>query len=137
MDILIAGLASGAFMAQVFIMVGCLTAFFALKNPPPALAGMLERFSPAVLVAGIVVAAYPTWGVVGVVLAFLFVALENGFPGSGLGSPNLAYSVGVTLASLALAAPIAILAQRLWVGVVSLTAASVGIYGWLLPLLAS
>ena len=137
MDILIAGLASGVFMAQIFITAGCLTAFFALKDPPPALAVMLARFPPGVFVMTIVVFAYPMWGVIGVVAAFLFIALQNGMPGAGLGSPNLVYTIGVSMAALALALPLAILAGRLWPGVVSIAVASIAIFGWLLPLLAS
>ena len=137
MAILIAGLATGVFMAQIFITVGCLTAFFALRDPPPALAVMLARFPPGVFVMTIVFFAYPLWGVIGIVAAFLFIALENGAPGGGLGSPNMVYTIGVTLAAIALALPIAILARRLWPGVAGMTVASIAIFGWLLPLLAS
>lgn len=137
MAILIAGLAAGIFMAQVFITVGCLTAFFAIKDPPPALAVVLARFPPGIFVMSIVVFAYPMWGVIGLVSAFLFIALENAAPGGGLGSPNMVYTVGVTLAAVALALPIGLLARRLWPGVAGITLASIAIFGWLLPLLGS
>ena len=137
MDVLIAGLAAGVFMAQVFITVGCVTAFFALKDPPPALAVTLARFPPGVFVMTIVIFAYPMWGVIGLVSAFLFIALQNATPGGGLGSPNMVYSVGVSLAALALALPIAVLAGRLWPGVACMALACAAIFGWLLPLLAS
>ena len=137
MDILIAGLASGVFMAQLFITIGCITAFFALKDPPPAIAVMLARFPPGVFVMTIVVFAYPVWGVIGIVSAFLFLALQNAAPGGGLGSPNLAYTAFVSLASVALALPLIILAKRLWSGVAGITLSAIAIFGWLLPLLAS
>ncbi len=137
MDILIAGLASGVFMAQLFITIGCITAFFALKDPPPAIAVMLARFPPGVFVMTIVIFAYPVWGVIGLVSAFLFLALQNAAPGSGLGSPNLVYTAFVFLASVALALPLIILAKRLWSGVVGITLSAIAIFGWLLPLLAS
>ena len=137
MAILIAGLASGVFMAQVFITIGCITAFFALKDPPPAIAVMLARFPPGVFVMTIVVFAYPVWGVIGIVSAFLFLALQNAAPGGGLGSPNLVYTAFVFLASVALALPLIILAKRLWSGVVGITLSAIAIFGWLLPLLAS
>ena len=44
MSFLAAGLATGALMAQTFIMIGCLTAFFLLKNPPPHLKPVLTRY---------------------------------------------------------------------------------------------
>ena len=137
MDILIAGLASGVFMAQLFITIGCITAFFALKDPPSAIAVMLARFPPGVFVMTIVVFAYPIWGVIGIVSAFLFLALQNAAPGAGLGSSNLAYTAFVSLASVALALPLIILAKRLWGGVVGITLSAIVIFGWLLPLLAS
>lgn len=137
MDILIAGLASGVFMAQLFITIGCITAFFALKDPPPAIAVMLARFPPGVFVMTIVVFAYPIWGVIGIVSAFLFLALQNAAPGAGLGSPNLVYTAFICLASVALALPVIVLAKRLWSGVVGITLSAIAIFGWLLPLLAS
>ena len=137
MDILIAGLASGVFMAQLFITIGCITAFFALKDPPPAIAVMLARFPPGVFVMTIVIFAYPVWGIIGLVSAFLFLALQNAAPGSGLGSPNLVYTAFVFLASVALALPLIILAKRLWSGVAGITLSAIAIFGWLLPLLAS
>ena len=137
MNVLIAGLASGVFMAQVFITIGCIAAFFALKDPPPAIAVMLARFPPGVFVMTIVILAYPVWGVIGIVSAFLFLALQNAAPGTGLGSPNLVYTAFVSLASIALALPIVVLAKRLWSGVAGITLSAIAIFGWLLPLLAS
>lgn len=137
MATLIAGLATGIFMAQIFVTVGCVTAFFALKDPPPALGVVLARFPPGIFVMTIVVFSYPVWGVIGLVSAFLFIALQNGAPGSGLGSPNMVYTIGVSLAAIALALPLIVLAKRLWPGVASVTLASIAIFGWLLPLLAS
>ncbi len=137
MAILIAGLASGVFMAQVFITVGCVTAFFALKDPPPAIAVMLARFPPGVFVMTIVIFAYPVWGVIGIVSAFLFIALQNAAPGGGLGSPNMVYTVGVSLAAIALALPLTVLAGRLWPGVAGVSLAAIAIFGWMLPLFAS
>ncbi len=137
MAILIAGLATGIFMAQIFVTVGCVTAFLALRDPPPALGVMLARFPPGIFVMTVVVFAYPVWGVIGLVSAFLYIALQNGAPGSGLGSPNMVYTIGVSLAAIALALPLIVLAKRLWPGVASVTLASIAIFGWLLPLLAS
>ena len=137
MAILIAGLASGLFMAHVFITVGCVAAFFALKDPPPALAVMLARFPPGVFVISVVIFSFPVWAVIGTVLAFLFIALRNAAPGAALGSPNLAYTAFVSLASLALAVPLMALAGRLWTAVACMTLFAIAIFGWLLPLMAS
>lgn len=137
MSFLTAGLATGALMAQTFIMIGCLTAFFLMKNPPPNLKPVLTRYPPGTIVLGMVAAAYPLWGIVGVVLSFLFIALQNGFPGPGLGSANLAYTAGVACASVALSVPILILLREVRIGISCIVLSAVLIFGWLLPLLAT
>ena len=137
MDTLLLGLATGAFMAHMFILIGCLTLFFMQKNPTPQIDAIMSRFSPGVLVFGLLAAAFPIWTIIGVVLAFLFLALENGYPGAGLGSPNLAYTLGITVASVALALPLAVLLSRFWPSVAAITVAAIAIFGWLLPLLAA
>ncbi len=137
MSFLVAGLATGALMAQTFVMIGCLTAFFLLKNPPPNLKQTLTKYTPGTIVLGMVAAAYPLWGIIGVLLSFVFIAFQNGFPGGGLWSANIAYTVGVTCASAALAAPILVLLRGVRIGIGCLVLSAVLIYGWLLPLLAT
>jgi len=137
MSFLVAGLATGALMAQTFVMIGCLTAFFLMKNPPPNLQQTLSKYTPGTIVLGMVAASYPLWGIIGVLLSFLFVAFQNGFPGGGLGSPNLSYTAGVSLAAAALAAPILILLRGIRIGISCLVLSAILIYGWLLPLLAT
>ena len=137
MSFLAAGLATGALMAQTFIMIGCLTAFFLLKSPPPRLKPILTRFPPGTFVLGMVAAAYPLWGIVGVVLSFLFLALQNGFPGPGLGSANFVYTAGVACAAVALSLPFIFLLRDVRVGITCIVLSAVLIFGWLLPLLAT
>ena len=124
-------------MASVFVSVGALMAFALVKDPPPAMAVMLARFPPGGAVMAVVVLAYPVWGAVGIVMGLLFLAMQNGMPGGGLGSPNLAYSVAVTTAAALLAAPLTLLLRRVWQGVVGIAVSSAAIFGWLLPFLAS
>ena len=137
MSFLVAGLATGALMAQTFVMIGCLTAFFLLKNPPPNLQQTLSKYTPGTIVLGMVAAAYPLWGIVGVLLSFVFVAFQNGFPGGGLGSANVVYTSAVAGAGVALAAPILFLLKGVRTGIACLLFSAVLIYGWLLPLLAT
>ena len=137
MDTLIIGMAIGALMAHAFILIGCLTLFFMIKNPTPQIAAIMSRFAPGAFVFGLLAIAFPLWGILGIVFAFLFLALENGYPAAGLGSPNLAYTLIVTAAAVAMAIPFAILLRHYWQGVAAMTAASIAILGWLLPLLAA
>ena len=92
MTTLLAGMASGVLMAKFFILIGSLTAFAALRNPTPGLTALMERFPPGGLVIALVIIAYPVWTIIGIILALVFVALQNGVPGGGLGSPNIAYT---------------------------------------------
>ncbi len=137
MALIIAGLASGMFMAHIFITVGCVTMFFALKDPPPAFAVMLARFPPGVFVMSMVILSYPVWAIIGTTLALVFLASQNAVPGAGLGSPNLVYTVGVSVATILLALPMIILAGRLWTGVACIALFSIATFGWMLPHFAS
>ena len=136
MDALIAGLASGALMASIFVTAGSFMAFAVFRNPSPALAVLLARFPPGGVVMAVVAISYPAWGGAGLILGALYLALRNALPGGGLGSPNLAYSLGVTVAAVMLAAPVLLLLRRVWPGVVSIVVFAVAIFGWLLPYLA-
>lgn len=124
-------------MASVFVTLGVFMAFTLLKDPSPAVAVTLARFPPGGAVMAVVVLAYPVWGAVGILMGLLFLALQNGMPGGGLGSANVAYSIGVTIAAALLAAPMVVLLRRVWQGVVSIAVASAAIFGWLLPFLAT
>lgn len=137
MGALIAGAASGAFMASVFVTLGVFMTFELVKDPPPGAAAWLARFPPGGAVMAVVVLAYPVWGAVGILMGLLFLALQNGMPGGGLGSPNMAYSLGVAAATALLAWPVVLLLRRVWQGVVGIALASVAIFGWLLPFLAN
>jgi len=137
LDALIAGLASGALMASIFVTAGSFMAFAITKDPPPTVAVLLARFPPGGTVLAVVAISYPVWGSVGLILAVLFSALENGAPAGGLGSPNIAYTSVVTASALMLSAPVFLLLRRVWPGVLSITASAIGIFGWLLPTLSS
>ena len=130
---LLAGMASGVLMAKFFIVIGSLTAFAALRNPPPYLAGVMARYPLGGLVIAVVIIAYPVWTIVGIVLALVFLALQNGAPGGGLGSPNIAYTTGVSVAGIAIVLPLAIPFRRFWPALVAMCVTGTGVFGWLLP----
>ena len=135
MTTLLAGMASGVLMAKFFILIGSLTAFAALRNPTPGLTALMERFPPGGLVIALVIIAYPVWTIIGIILALVFVALQNGVPGGGLGSPNIAYTSGVSVAGVAIVLPLAIPFRRFWPALVAMCVTGVGTFGWLLPIL--
>ena len=133
---LIAGAASGLFMASVFISVGPVVLFFLAKDPPPALRAIMARVSSMTLVMGIVVLSYPTWAVFGAAMGLLYRASAGTDPSGALGSPNIAFTAAVVIAAAILWVPPAILLRRVMLGVVALAVTFMGVFGWLMPLLA-
>ena len=134
---LIAGATLGMLMASVFICTVALMLFFMMKSGSPAAQRIIENRSPTVVGLGAVALAYPTWAVVGGVCGVLYrISLEQ-VPGGGFGSPNLAFTMGVVVAALMLAAPLAVLLRRALAGVVVITLTAIGVFGWFLPYYAA
>ncbi len=127
----------GMLMASVFICTVALMLFFMMKSGSPAAGRLVENRSPTIVGLGAVAVAYPTWAVVGGVCGVLYrISLEQ-VPGGGLGSPNLVYTLGVAVAVLLLAAPLAVLLRRAVAGVAIVTLAAIGVFGWFLPYYAA
>ena len=134
---LIAGMTLGMLMASVFICTVALILFFMMKSGSPAAGRLIENRSPTIVGLGAVAVAYPAWAAIGGLCGVLYrISLEQA-PGGGLGSPNLAYTLGVAAAVLLLAAPLAVLLRRAVVGVAIITLAAIGVFGWFLPYYAA
>ena len=136
MTALIAGAASGLLMASVFVSAGVIMLFIMVKDPPPGLRPMLQKFRPSSLAMSVVVFGYPVWAVIGVVLGVMYHVSSQEAPGAGLGSRNVVYTTAVLVVAVMMAAPFAYLLRRVVVGVVAITLAFVGIFGWFLPFFA-
>ena len=124
-------------MASIFVCAGVLMLFSIVKDPPPGFQPLLDKFPPGGLVMSAVVLAYPVWGVIGVVMGVLYTISAEQAPGSGLGSPNLVFTVAVLVVAAMMAVPFVVLLRRVVVGVVAITAAFMGVFGWFLPYFAS
>ncbi len=134
---LIAGMTLGMLMASVFICTVALILFFMMKSGSPAAGRLIENRSPTIVGLGAVAVAYPAWAAVGGLCGVLYrISLEQA-PGGGLGSPNLVYTLGVAVAVLLLAAPLAVLLRRAAAGVAIITLAAIGVFGWFLPYYAA
>ncbi len=136
MDIL-AGIVSGLLMGTVFLWAGV----FILWSKP-GIHNRLARFLPAglpptLVMLLLVICVPPFLGLCGVIVGLLYRQAEVSFPGAGLGSPNLAFTLAV-LSLAALVTLILLLARRsmAW-PLLILNTAFIGIYGWILPLLAN
>ena len=137
MSFVIAGAASGLFMASVFISVGPVIIFVIAREPPPAFRYFLLKVPPLAIMLSLLVIAYPTWAVLGAVIGILFGASTTESSPGGIGSPNLVYSAVIVLVAVALAVPLGLLLKRALIGVVAMAISFVGIFGWLLPFLAA
>ena len=133
MSYAIAGAASGLLMASVFIAVVPVMLFVLAKEPSPWFRTLLGGVSPMVLMMGVVVLAFPAWTILGAAIGLLYRAMSSGADGAA--APGL-YTATVVLASVLLAAPPALLLRRVAVGVGALTLMFIGVFGWVLPLLA-
>ena len=130
------GAVLGMLMASVFITVTMISLFLVLKNRRERMMPVMEKYPPMTLAMGTVAVSYPTWAVMGGILALLYrVCLEQA-PGGGLGSPNLVYTLAILGIALALAAPLAIVFRRMLIGVLTITLTFLAIFGWFLPYFA-
>ena len=134
---LIAGMTLGMLMASVFICTVAMMMFVMMKSGSPATARLMEGRRPMVVGLGAVAVAYPAWAAIGGLCGVLYrISLEQA-PGGGLGSPNLIYTLGVATAVILLAAPLAVLLRRALTGVIVITLAAIGVFGWFLPYYAA
>ena len=136
MSDLIAGAASGLLMASVFVGVTPIMLFFLAKDPSPFLRSVLDKVPPIAITMALVVLAYPTWSVIGAIIGVLYRVSATEAPGGGIGSPNLAFTLSITVAAVMMAAPLMFLLRRVVLGVAALALTFAGVFGWLLPLLA-
>ena len=136
MSAIVAGGACGLLVSSVFVSIGAIMLLLIVKDAPPGLQPLFEKVPPAKIAIAGTVLAYPVWGIIGVVMGILYRISTEQAPGSGIGSPNLVFTVAVVVASAALAAPLAILLRRVLSGFVAIVFAVVGIFGWFLPYFA-
>ena len=133
---IIAGTASGLLMASIFICAGVMMLFVIVKDPPPGFRPILERFPPGALVLSVTVMAYPVWGIIGAVMGLLYKISIEQAPGSGIGSPNMVFTLGVVVVSVMMSAPFVILLWRVVAGVLAIAVSFIVLFGWFLPFFA-
>ncbi len=131
----IAGAAAGLIYMLVFVAVAPVMVFSVARDTEHRVGGFVRRVNPTTLMLGLVVAAYPVWTLFGGMLGLLYRLSTQVTPGAGPGTGNLAYTLALALVTLLVAVPAVVLLRRVALGVVVITVAFVGIYGWLLPFL--
>ena len=70
-------------------------------------------------------------------IGLLYWASTEAVPSGGMGSPNLVYTLAIVAVALAFAVPLVMLLKRVAIGLAVLTLTFVGVFGWVLPFLAS
>ena len=135
-NMVIAGAASGLLMATVFVGAGVIMLFVIAKDPPPGFGPLFERIPPGTLVLSVTVMAYPVWGIIGAVMGLLYKISIEQAPGSGIGSPNMVFTLGVVVVSVMMSAPFVILLWRVVAGVLVIAVGFIALFGWFLPYFA-
>ncbi len=133
MSEILAGTVSGVLMGLVFIGVGAVMFFSLLKDSPRLSQAFSKESSLASMAVPVAFVSQVIWAVVGLVMGILYGVSVEQAPGSGMGSPNLVYTLAVVVLAGALLIPFFILLRRVWKEMLLLYLAFIGIFGWFLP----
>ena len=129
----IAGAAAGLIFMLVFVAVAPVMVFSVARHTESRAGGFVRRVNPTTLMLGMVVAAYPAWTLLGGLFGLLYRLSVQVAPGAG----NQVYTLALALVTLLVAVPALLLLRRVFIGVVVVAVAFIGIYGWLLPFLVN
>ena len=80
-----------------------------------------------------VTVGYPIWGIIGSLIGLIYEISTEQVPGSGLGSPNMVFTLAIVVVAVMMAAPFFLLFKRVAVGVLIITLSFIGVFGWFLP----
>jgi LPXTG-motif cell wall-anchored protein len=79
----------------------------------------------------------PSWALFGVIAGLLYRLADESSPNAGLGSSNFTFTLAILCFSALVTLILLFIRKRLvWLGLIT-TIAFAGIFGWLLPMLAS
>jgi hypothetical protein len=128
----------GLLMASIFITASMVSLSFIIKRPPVSLRPALARVAPAKLALSIVALAYPLWAMLGGFLGLVYSMSMVQVPGGGIGSPNLFYTGFVVFLAVAVSVPpVVLLRGRPLIGMLSISASFLVIFGWFFPYFAA
>jgi hypothetical protein len=130
MTTLLAGIMAGTLMGLVFITHVSLVLVF---RPPAALARRAAERGVTALITTGTVAGLTLWTMLGVAAAFLFRAIENGYPSDIPSVPSLLYVLLVLFIAGFSAIPAALFLRDRLAHLAAEYALFVAIFGWLIP----
>lgn len=136
MNDVIAGAICGFIMGLVFIGAGAIMLPTFRQSYEAWLRWLPKGFPLSLIGTLLVVILLPLWAVTGVFIALVYRWSATTFPGQGLGSQNLIFTLGVSL-SMFILTVLLFLTQRkgIWERFLMNLAFAV-VFGWLFPLLA-
>jgi LPXTG-motif cell wall-anchored protein len=136
MDIL-AGVVCGLAMGTILLGVGI---YFLMSNRDvyDRLSKSLPQgITPSVVMLGLVISVPPVWVLFGAVAGLAYRLVDESLPDAGLGSSNFVFTVAI-LCLAALATTVLLLVRKRLVRLgIFVNISFVGLFGWLLPLLAN
>ena len=134
---ILAGIVCGLLMGTVFLGVG-IYILVSNRDIYDRLGGFLPQgLSPAPVMLFLVIAVPPSWALFGVITGLLYRLADESSPNAGLGSSNFAFTLAILCFTALVTLILLLIRKRLvWLGLI-VTIAFAGIFGWLLPLLAS
>ncbi|MFH1486662.1 MAG: hypothetical protein ABIH46_11370 [Chloroflexota bacterium] len=136
MNELLAGTACGFLMGSIVVVVGALM-LISVPSIFPRSAQSRPNGTVLTPILAIVSVVIPIlWGMIGGLLGLTYKLTSTVFPGAGLGSPNLIFTLAIFLVAVLAAMVLLATRVRLLACFLALTVAFAAIYGWLLPYMA-
>lgn len=124
-------------MSSIFTCVFVLVLYSLMKAPTPTFERFSQKIEPARIALAVVFFGYPVWGMAGVMLGLLCKISSEKIPGSGLGSPNLVFTLAVIIGTVVLSMVPFLQFQQAKKGILIIAIAFVGVFGWFLPFFAT
>jgi len=136
MEEVFAGFVTGYIMALIFTGLAALMLIQARSRLPYLAQAIAPNISAVALTVPISLIAFLLWTAIGMLLGLLYRYTLEEAPGSGLGSPNILYTLLITsFAALTLTTAVAAFRRLPW-QVVAIGLSFIALFGWVLPRLA-
>lgn len=133
LNAVVAGTAGGLLMASLFVCIAMLMLVTMVRRTPQGENSVSDKFKSGRIALYVTFIAYPSWAIIGAIAGVLYNISSDHAPGSGIGSPNLMFTISVITATVLMSAPFALLLKRFITGVITISITTIGIFGWLIP----
>ncbi|MBI2846530.1 MAG: hypothetical protein HYX82_01465 [Chloroflexi bacterium] len=135
--IFFAGVACGLIMGMAFIGLGAIMLVPILGSRSAQHRPIPRSVNLTYIILPLSFFIVLLWGVIGGLFGLAYELVTNAIPGRGLGSPNLVFTAFILLLSVGSGVAIMLVQRRVQWESQTLVLAFAGIFGWLMPWLAS